>query len=216
MESEAAVIRLIGEVIWVGGQTQCRSIMSTEIRDRTYNTGLETTTMKIYHEILPKQNIPALVSVTYQPYQAKKERKKGSPACGRDGGQGGGWFQSIPHLSRCLTAGSPSTYLHDGQPPTTLGPTRIPPRQQNVQTVPHTPPPFPFFPLPLPSRARARISPMQRRSRGGMGHASEPRWGVPLAPLPLLAGPSGPEGKRDWHPIEGTRWQSKRASLQRR
>lgn len=76
MESEAAVIRLIGEVIWVGGQTQCRSIMSTEIRDRTYNTGLETTTMKRYHEILPKQNIPALVSDTYQPYQAKKEKKK--------------------------------------------------------------------------------------------------------------------------------------------
>lgn len=92
MESEAAVIRLIGEVIWVGGQTQCRSIMSTEIRDRTYNTGLETTTMKRYHEILPKQNIPALVSDTYQPYQAKKkERKVPRLADGTAGREGGGF-----------------------------------------------------------------------------------------------------------------------------
>lgn len=93
MESEAAVIRLIGEVIWVGGQTQCRSIMSTEIRDRTYNTGLETTTMKRYHEILPKQNIPALVSDTYQPYQAKKKKKRkvSRLANGTAGREGGGF-----------------------------------------------------------------------------------------------------------------------------
>lgn len=32
----------------------------------------ETTTTKRYHEILPKQNNPALVSDTYQPYQARK------------------------------------------------------------------------------------------------------------------------------------------------
>jgi hypothetical protein len=94
-------------------------------------------------------------------------------------------FQSTPRVSRCPTVPvRPSTYI-----------TTHPGRREKTSKLSHTPP----LPSSLPpSRAHARIPPMQRRSRGGMGHASEPRWGVPPRPPPLRR-----QARRDRGPAKG-------------
>lgn len=94
---------------------------------------------------------------------------------------------SVDTASVSMPNGRQPFHLHDDNRQPTLDPTRIPPRHADC---------FPHAPLHCRHRHRARARAylqMQRRSRGGMGHASEPRWGVPLPP-PLLckSGPSGP------------------------
>lgn len=178
----------------------------------------ETTTTKRYHEILPKQNNPRLSRIPTSHTKPKKNPPVPRLKYGRDGGRGGEGVVSDDTASVSMPNGRQPFHLHDdNRQPTLDHKNPTPARRTKTSKLC-----FPHAPLHCRRRHRARARAylqMQRRSRGGMGHASEPRWGVPLPPPPLQVRPVGTvEEKRDRHPTlsRGLHWHSKRACLQRR
>lgn len=163
-------------------------------RDRTYKTGLEetTTTRKRYHEILcQSKTTPRLSRIPTRHTRPKRKKKGPRLADGTAGGEGRGVVSVNTALPRCPTAGTYMTTTNHTRP-NKKSPT---PATKRPNFLSHTPP----FTAAAIARARAHISNATSISRrhGACFRAKMGRAAAPPPSYPLLAGPSGPEEKRD-------------------